>query len=441
MPLMTQAVTDNDFAYSAELETETGKPYYQLNLPETVYKNVSRSDLGDIRVINGDGHVVPHGLRAIQSEKTKNTEAFSAPFFPLFQTGDETDSDFHLNIKRNESGDVIDIQSRPITDGGNSRLLGYLVDVREWDKDIDNIQFNWKAIDSASFIRSLSVYSSEDMTNWQLLADDRSLVNLSYQDYQLKNNSMQINAVKAAYLKLVFTDNKPAVEAETIQILKTHSSEQQAINYYPVAVNKTEMAGEYTFQFDLKTVAKKIRIALPEDNSVVKVTVLSRADEKQAWQFRGSDLLYRLTVDGVTIKQTDIDLSSSGDLYWKLNVDQQGGGLGSGLPVIEFAWQPQQLVFVARGKPPYYMLWGSARVKPVLQNAAGLLVSSNSEADTMTGPAHWRADSVRTVNMDALEPETVPVNWRHWLLWAVMISAALILVWMALGLMKKMNES
>jgi 4-hydroxybenzoate polyprenyltransferase len=56
-----------------------------------------------------------------------------------------------------------------------------------------------------------------------------------------------------------------------------------------------------------------------------------------------------------------------------------------------------------------------------------------SQAELLTG-------TMRSINKKALEPKSKTINWRHWILWIALITAALMLLWMAVGLMKKMSE-
>ena len=58
----------------------------------------------------------------------------------------------------------------------------------------------------------------------------------------------------------------------------------------------------------------------------------------------------------------------------------------------------------------------------------------------MISQAELLSDTIRSINKKALEPKSKEINWRHWILWIALIAAALMLIWMAIGLMKKMAE-
>ena len=53
------AQVPRDFAYGIALSTEGDSAFYQVELPPAVYAGAVRGDLGDVRVFNADGAVVP----------------------------------------------------------------------------------------------------------------------------------------------------------------------------------------------------------------------------------------------------------------------------------------------------------------------------------------------------------------------------------------------
>ncbi len=56
------ALKPDSFAYGFDITTPNAGPLFKLNLPENVYRSVKKEDLGDIRVFNAQGDVVPHNL-------------------------------------------------------------------------------------------------------------------------------------------------------------------------------------------------------------------------------------------------------------------------------------------------------------------------------------------------------------------------------------------
>ena len=59
-PHSALAVAPGEFAYHRALALETDAPVFGIGLNREIYRSVTRADLGDIRVFNGAGEVVPH---------------------------------------------------------------------------------------------------------------------------------------------------------------------------------------------------------------------------------------------------------------------------------------------------------------------------------------------------------------------------------------------
>jgi len=70
-----------DFAYGLPVKFEGDEAFYQVELPAAVYQGVARRDLGDLRVFNGAGEVVPHALKPRElAGKTPSPPAKLATF-------------------------------------------------------------------------------------------------------------------------------------------------------------------------------------------------------------------------------------------------------------------------------------------------------------------------------------------------------------------------
>jgi len=63
VPALAGAEQPRDFAYGIPLRTSGQDALQQLEVPRAVYEGVVRADLGDLRVFNAAGEVVPHAFR------------------------------------------------------------------------------------------------------------------------------------------------------------------------------------------------------------------------------------------------------------------------------------------------------------------------------------------------------------------------------------------
>jgi hypothetical protein len=60
-------------------------------------------------------------------------------------------------------------------------------------------------------------------------------------------------------------------------------------------------------------------------------------------------VLYSLERPDGALRNAELETPPIRRRYFRLAIDEKGGGLGGGAPALEVAWLPEQLVFVARG--------------------------------------------------------------------------------------------
>ena len=61
-PALAGVASRADFAQGHRIELAPDKPVQEFTVPDPVYRDVQRDDLGDIRVFNAAGIAVPHAL-------------------------------------------------------------------------------------------------------------------------------------------------------------------------------------------------------------------------------------------------------------------------------------------------------------------------------------------------------------------------------------------
>ncbi len=83
LPSMGKDYVPENFAHGYVLKVDGKGAIYTVELPEDVYATVTRTDLGDVRVFNGAGEVVPHTIRKVNDDAALQGESIAVPFFPL----------------------------------------------------------------------------------------------------------------------------------------------------------------------------------------------------------------------------------------------------------------------------------------------------------------------------------------------------------------------
>jgi len=349
-----------DFAYGIPIGTDAADALYEIEIPAAVYRSVTRSDIGDIRVFNGQGEVVPHALRP----PTRKIASVSLPVFPLYGDMDERLNDLGVRIEKRGDGTIIAIQNRGQTGGQASPLRGYILDASSLRSAIEALLLDWQTA-SESFVGQVRVDGSDDLAAWTILTNGAALARLTFGGHQVQRNRVDLRFARFKYLRISWPKGQAPLESlsaaaepaghviDSPRVWETFSGSEIAGE-----------SGDYSYDFGGHFPFDRLRIQLPQVNSLVQMQIFARATTRDEWRQVTSATAYRLRNRDTELTSQEIAITSRGERYWLLRADQRGGGIGSGVPAMEIGWVPQKLVFVARGAGPFQLAVGNAAAKP-----------------------------------------------------------------------------
>src|SRR5204863_5170162 len=103
-----------------------------------------------------------------------------------------------------------------------------------------------------------------------------------------------------------------------------------------------------------------------------------------------------------------------------------------------FGWYPGIIVFAARGKGPFELAYGSARVNPSALSIETLVPGYDRVKRTTASFPLARTGAVNAVPESAALKE--PIDAKRWILWGSLVLAAAVLGWMAFSLSRQMRN-
>jgi hypothetical protein len=436
-----------DFASGLPLQIDGRQALYELELPLAVYEGVVRADLGDVRVFNGANEVVPHALRPrAQPAKAEPTLQTLTPF-PL--RGDPTVGVEGVAIKFERQGEQMRFEATPRGSTQAPALLGYVLDASALDKPISAMRLT---VDGAppTFSSAIRVEASEDLRSWVPVAQNAPIVRLEAGGQVLRLERVEFPARKAKYWRLSWEatrqGKRPAIElsAVTAEIAEGPIEAERQTRATPGQLLK-DKAGEYEFDVGGPLPIDRIRLHLPQANTVAVIEVLARARNADPWRSVARATVYRFNQDGAEIVSPTLSIPLTAERHWLVRVDQRGGGLGAGTPQLEVGWLAHRLVFVARGEPPFQLAYGSASAGPASFAIQSIIPGYKGEEAIALGAAK-PGESPPITQAFAGPPRRIsgesakrpPMAIKTWALWASIIAAVLALGWMAWRLMAQM---
>lgn len=405
----------DDFAERFALQLDEGAAYYSVTLPAAVYAASRRSDLGDVRIFNGAGEPLPYSLDAPREPARTPPTLRPARWFPLPPTtaqnsgaplGVTIAGDGSLRATSAPPGraqhdtDLIDIGRLPRT----SRVSALLVHLRD-----DNYQGR------------VSVEASDDLRHWQP-AGDAQLLKVSYNGSTLSQDRIELEGTLGRYLRLRWLDGAPYVDSMEMEILAAAAGVAQWADRAwreGLVAHAGTKPGEYFFSTGGPYPIDRLRLNLPQPNTVAPAVVYSRSGLEAPWREVAGATLFRLHNGAVEQSNPSLELTPDTDRQWRVVVDTRNGGLGSGALIIAAGWRPATLTFVARGAAPFTLAVGSAGTASSAVSRDDLLMGASAVPATARLGDALSAAQAASAQATSHDPDAA----RRYGLWAALLLA------------------
>ncbi|MBK7662789.1 MAG: DUF3999 domain-containing protein [Sterolibacteriaceae bacterium] len=437
-PALALAETPADYAYSAPIAVSAATPFQRVELPATVYRVLTHGDLRDLRVFNAAGEVVPHAIELRQSAKIEKAAMIDVPLFALPQAASDSGS-LSVQVEKRGDGTIVSVL-RDAPANTSDAPHAYLIDASRLERTVGALDLV-PADASAQFIGRMRVEASDDLEHWRTLAGNAPLLVTHANGQTLSRLRIEWPATAAKYWRASWVGGSSAqgVVSFTRAVLEPAASTREPARIWqrvePLRVGGNQ--GEYVYEPPVGAPIDRLRLHLPQPNSVVPVTLLTRSRSEDPWRTIGNHTVYRLQQDGIDFANPDIAVGSMRELL--LRIDNRGGGLGSGAPILEIGWTPHTLVFAARGAGPYRLVYGRAQATAAAYPIQSLVPDygdgSSDAVRKLIGTA--ALGETTTAGGEAqLRPQ---VDFKRWTLWGVLLAAVLLLGAMAWRLWRQMG--
>lgn len=427
-----------DFAYGIPLQTAGTEALYQFTLPDVVYRSVTRSDLGDLCIFNHLGELVPFTLSHFAAPPV-NPETRILTLFPVSGSRPQESGGVSLLVKKGDGGSLISVQA--VESGArSSRITAYLLDAATVKAPLQDLTLEWKE-QSEGTVTKLRVEGSDNLEDWTTLVPSAMLIDLRYGDQRLERRSIELHGSLMKYYRI---SSAAATDFPkfTTAVARLSSATAELPRHWTrvTAAPRSNRAGDYLFTTGGLMPVDRVRVQLPQENTLIQASFFSRATEKDPWKQGPTALLYRLRIRGETLTSPDVVLPVSSDRYRLLRIDQAGGGIGKGLPQIELGWLPARILFLARGGGPFQLAFGSGRPGTCARGDSTLFRQfSDQHKDRYMAGTALAGTPVPLAGKAALRKPFLPYETKSVVLWSLLLLGVATLAWMALHLHRQLN--
>lgn len=430
-----------DFRHSAEIALEGRGAIYVLDLPEAAYAGMARRDLGDLRVLNGAGEIVPHALLRPAASESRPAAPLAVSFFPLYGTAGRALEDLALRVERKADGTVSAVVAPGGQRAAGRRLLGYVIDASAASAATRELRFDWPAGPEGTSV-GLRVEASDDLKSWRPLASGPLIV-LRQGELLLERRAIELPPTRAKYFRVAWRPSDEELKLAGVAAVPVDATSERPRSWSRAIPAALAKPGEYLFELPASLPVDRLRFELPNENTVAAVTLAVQDRPNGPERALRSAVLYRMQERGEQLVNPDLEIAPTLAPRWVMRVDMRGGGLGGGMPALQAGWLPHRLVFVARGEPPFRAVFGNAEAKPVGFTVQSLVPNYAADKPLPALPAHLGAVQTRELAeptpADVLRGYYEQMDSKKMWLWGSLILAVLVIVGMAWRLARQMS--
>lgn len=431
------AAVDEEYAWQWTLSPQVADSgAYRVALDTAVYTAMQSRGLQDLDVVNAGGDTVPASILPAQSPALLGGERLALPWFPLPSGPRDLGNDISLQVQRDADGSVRRVETR-LSGTRVAQERGteaWLVDASGVEGGIAALWLEWEPAGQPLDV-AYRVEGSDDLRDWRVLQPRAPLVDLVRGEQRLQQRRVPLQG-RARYLRLLPSDGSGALRLTAVSAELPPSRADIAWQWQDLAGRVASERGvqHYEYTLDGRFPIERVDLGL-SGNSAGEWTLYSRDDAALPWTRRaGPWVSFQVGSDARVDRSPPQALDGPvRDRYWKLS----GSSAATQPPQLRLGWQPELLVFVAQGQPPFRLVAGSARATRAPAPVPQLLEAIRRQRGDAWQPATASLGARQPLAGErALQAGTTPEDWKAWLLWILLVGGALLVAGFAITLLR-----
>ena len=285
----------------------------------------------------------------------------------------------------------------------------------------------------------VTIDGSDDLATWQPVLPVAALLRLRQGGPALERRRIDLPATTWRFLRLRVLEGDALPASLAVQGLRGRAGQGDA----PERPLKAALDGDepnafqtgghfYTYTLPASLPVAAVDVQLADDNSTAGMIVDARQGE--AWVPVAQPLAFRLRQGTLALQNEAFVLEAPVTArQWRLRSPMK---LATP-PVLVVHVRPHRYVFLAQGAGPYVLAAGSRTARRVDLPVSEALrpLQARLGADWMPPVATLGARREAAGSAAYAEPRT-PVDWRGWLLWALLVGGAVVVLTFAVNLLR-----
>lgn len=454
-----QAADEPRRIVSAPLQLDSADGLQRLSLPLDALRASRLANWGDVWLVDSRGDPLPQAWAAAPPAPPVPWRWAALKIFAWPQDL-PVQADQGLKLEIDASGAVVRIDRPAAASTAASALSAWLLDLHGLDQPPRKLRLAWPP-SPQGLRRQATVEASDDAQHWQTVGGatlvEAPAAGGTPSTAAFVQREIDIEAATTAggaprYLRLQL-DRPLALGSVEAQLaaqalpagLQTLTLPMRRAPGDDLPPHARQAPAAWLLDLGGPVPVENIQVRLAGENQVLPLrfswkpvqprTLPGRAPAEAGWQFAVAHTAYTLRKQGRTEVSPPFSVQASGARWWL--AEAQGSVPDGPAPQLVLGWRAPQLVFAARGTPPFRLQIGGERPSANRLDLATLVPGYTAGVEhtlpqAATGPFSTR-ELAEPGMLESLG-DTSPEQRKRWLLWAVLAVVVGALAWMARGL-------
>jgi len=423
-----ESIEWNDF-YQFDIKVVGDNPLQQFVVTEAVYDHSKNTRLNEINIVDKLGEPLPFDIEKNETKVTlKRREVDIYPLNESKYLRNKTDS----MIFKYDGQDRLSKISK--SNGSfNSEVVGYLIDLGENPPGYNqSLMFQLSSVKQTSLL-NFDLDQSDNLKDWRTASRGEVLAQLYREGLQSQRNRIGISQVSSRYLRIKLLSKEVDFDIKSV-----------ALKYSTQQAPKPIWGGEKLMSYDPDERAflvevpqsmniNAIQLMMPNPSTFFSGKLYSRLGENSSWNKVSEIDFFNVQKESNRAINNTLAFKGLRSNQIKIVADFENVVDESSALKIRFAWQPQKVIFLTNGNPPYRLNVGMQGVKKENSQHNQPLLSKIRKQ--LGGSIELATLSKAQKIERKIIIEKNPIDWSKIALWSILVFGVLFMLWMARRLM------